>query len=229
MANGRDAILGAIRRGRKRGPLDQDALAALEARLTEPQRNLVPQQGQADGRERLDLFVAKAEAVAATVDRVASLDAVPSAVAGYLKGENLPARLKLAPDPRLDAIPWDSQPTLDIARGKAEDADEVGLTGAFCGVAETGTLIMCSGPEHPTTLNFMPDTHVVVLRAADVVGGYEDAWDLVRQQANANDGLLPRNVNMVTGPSRTGDIEQTIYLGAHGPRRLHIVLVDGDG
>jgi L-lactate dehydrogenase complex protein LldG len=229
MANGRDAILGAIRRGRKRGPLDGDAAAALEARLARPQRNLIPQQGQADGAARLELFVAKAEAVAATVARVPGPAAVPGAVADYLKSENLPARLKMAPDPGLDAIPWDSQPMLEIARGKAEDADEVGLTGAFCGVAETGTLILCSGPEHPTTLNFMPDTHVVVLRAADVVGAYEDAWDMLRRQTTANGDLLPRNVNMVTGPSRTGDIEQTIYLGAHGPRRLHIVLVDGDG
>jgi L-lactate dehydrogenase complex protein LldG len=82
-----------------------------------------------------------------------------------------------------------------------------------------------AGPDHPTTLNFLPDTHIVVLRASRVVGPYEDGWARLREA-----GAMPRAVNFVSGPSRTADIEQTIQLGAHGPRRLHIVLVeDGDG
>ena len=87
--------------------------------------------------------------------------------------------------------------------------------------------MLLSGPDHPTTLNFLPDTHIVVLRASQVVGPYEDAWARLRAAATA----MPRTVNFVTGPSRTADIEQTIQLGAHGPRRLHIVLIDdaGDG
>jgi L-lactate dehydrogenase complex protein LldG len=83
--------------------------------------------------------------------------------------------------------------------------------------------MMLSGPEHPTTLNMMPDTHIVVLRADQVVGSYEDGWDAVRRR----DKEMPRTVNFITGPSRTGDIEQTLQLGAHGPRRLHILLIDG--
>ena len=82
---------------------------------------------------------------------------------------------------------------------------------------------MKSGPEHPTTLNFLPDTHVVVLLASQIVGSYEDAWDRLRDVDS-----MPRTVNFITGPSRTGDIEQTIFLGAHGPRRMHIVLVEDD-
>ena len=108
-------------------------------------------------------------------------------------------------------------------------ADNVGLAesaglswGAFAGVAETGTLIMRSGPNHPTTLNFLPDTHIVVIRKSQVVGTYEDAWDRLRE------GDMPRTVNLITGASRTGDIEQTIFMGAHGPRRMHIVLVEDD-
>ena len=89
-------------------------------------------------------------------------------------------------------------------------------------MAETGTLMLPSGSETPSTLNFLPDTHVVVLKSRDVVGPYEEAWDRLR----AGGKTLPRTVNFVTGPSRTGDIEQTIYLGAHGPRHLHILLID---
>ena len=100
------------------------------------------------------------------------------------------------------------------------------VTGAFAAVAETGTLMLVSGPEHPTTLNFLPDTHIVVLERNAVVGTYEEAWDRLR--AATGGAPLPRTVNFVTGPSRTGDIEMQIELGAHGPRRLHILLVEGE-
>ena len=100
------------------------------------------------------------------------------------------------------------------------------------GFAETGTLMMASGPDHPSTLNFLPETHIVVLPAARIGGAYEEGWAHLRAEAargdGEGDGFMPRTVNLVTGPSRTADIEQTIALGAHGPRRLHIVIVEGD-
>jgi len=129
----------------------------------------------------------------------------------------------MAPDPELDTIPWSERPTLSIRRGKSEGADQVSVTGAFAAVAETGTLMMTSGPDHPSTLNFLPETHVVVLPASKVVGPYEEAWTRLRA---AHDGTPPRTVNFVTGPSRSGDIEQRLLMGAHGPRRLHVVLID---
>ncbi len=169
-----------------------------------------------------------AEEVQATVTRVQSPDAVPEAVARYLAAENLPAELVMAPDPGLDDIPWHTRPLLRIRRGRAEPEDAVSLTPCFAAVAETGTLMLVSGAQTPTTLNFLPDTHIAVVRAAQVVAAYEDGWDRLR--AAATPGMpaqaLPRVVNFITGPSRTGDIEQRIVLGAHGPRRLHIVLVE---
>ena len=92
----------------------------------------------------------------------------------------------------------------------------------FAGVAETGTLMLPSAPERPVTLNLLADTEVVVLRADAIVGAYEEAWDKLRTEI----GALPRNVMFITGPSRSADIEQTLELGAHGPRRLHVVLVE---
>ena len=101
----------------------------------------------------------------------------------------------------------------------------VSITSAVAAVAETGTFVFVSGPEHPTTLNLLPDTHIVVLRQSQVVGTYEQMLDKLR--AIYGEAKMPRTVNTVTGPSRTADIQQTIELGAHGPRRMHIVLVDG--
>ena len=133
----------------------------------------------------------------------------------------------MAPDPSLFDVPWRQTPMLEIRRGTPSESDQVSVTSAMAGIAETGTLMMLSGPDHPSTLNFTPDTHIVVLPASRVVGSYEDAWDVLR--AKLAGGQLPRTVNHITGPSRSGDIEQTILLGAHGPRRLHIVLVGDVG
>jgi L-lactate dehydrogenase complex protein LldG len=136
----------------------------------------------------------------------------------------------MTPDSQLDSIPWEQRSMLEIRRGRAEGGDAVGVTACFAGVAETGTLMLISGPESPTRNNFLPDTHIVVMRGDQVVATYEDGWTRLRQQRRQADGSweMPRTVNFITGPSRTGDIEQRIELGAHGPRRLHIILI-GDG
>ena len=222
MNSARDDILAGIRRGLGRGAVGAETAAELAERVAAHRRNLVPARAAGlDHAGRVDLFVAMADEVQTTVARVASQDEVPGEVVRYLAAENLPAELVMAPDPGLDAIPWDQRPLLQIRRGRAEHGDAVSLTPCLAAVAETGTLLLVSGPDTPTTLNFLPDTHIVVLRAAQVVASYEDGWDLVREQQE-----WPRTVNLITGPSRTGDIEQRIQLGAHGPRRLHVVLVE---
>ncbi|MFQ5773802.1 MAG: lactate utilization protein C [Kiloniellaceae bacterium] len=224
MSGARERVLGAVRRALKRDPDDAAARAAVETRLVAPRRGPVPARAHLPHGEQVDLFEVMAVEQSATVARVPGPRAVPGAVAEYLKVHNLPPKLKLAPDPGLEALPWKRHKLLEIATGRGEADDEVSVTGAFAGIAETGTLMLHSGPEGPTTLNFLPDTHIVVLGASQVVGAYEDAWERVR--AAYGRGVLPRTVNFITGPSRTADIEQTIQLGAHGPRRLHIVLVE---
>ena len=119
-------------------------------------------------------------------------------------------------------MPWSERPLMKIRRGRPEGSDLAGLSGCLAAVAETGTIMIASGPESPSTLNFLPDTHIAVVKASQVVGTYEDGWDRVRRA-----GPMPRTVNFITGPSRTADIELKIQLGAHGPRRLHLVVVDG--
>ncbi len=216
----REAVLDALRRATGRDANAAASAATVRQRLATHARNTVPARGRRDAAGLVDLFIEQATAVDATVARVARPAEVPGAVADYLRGENLPMRLRMAPDPLLDAYPWDDAPVLQIERGRGEGSDMVAVTGAFAAIAETGTLMLLSGPESPTTLNFLPDAHIVVLRAADMVGSYEDGWDRLRAT-----GRMPRTVNFITGPSRSADIEQTLQLGAHGPRWLHIVLV----
>ena len=130
----------------------------------------------------------------------------------------------MAPSPLLDGYDWASQKMLALRRGRGRGSDQVSITGAFAGIAETGTLVMASGPDHPVSLNLLPDTHVVVLREADIVARLRGCVGPPARSAMARIAM-PRTVNTITGPSRTGDIEQAMELGAHGPRRMHILVV----
>ena len=224
MSEARQQILATIRRGLKRGPLDGVRRAELEARLAHPPHHLLPARAQGSPSEQVALFVKMAEYALATVDRIARMDDAPAAVAAFLARENLPTEVVMAPDVELAALPWVDQPALRIERRAARDGDKVSVTTAFAGIAETGTLLLRSGPEWPTTLNFLPDTHIVLLPTERIVGSYEDGWDLLRATGEA----MPRTINYITGPSRSGDIEQTMQLGAHGPLRLHLVVVAAD-
>lgn len=229
----REAVLGSLRRSLGRdGPVDADTANKLRARMVGHARNIVPQRTELDDAGLVSLFETMATKVHATVTHVSDMSEVPAAVGDYLRSENLPSEIVMAPDSTLDEAPWSDNALLEIRRGAPVESDQVSVTSAPAAVAETGTLAMYSGPDHPSTLNFMPETHVVVLPAGRVVKSYEDVWDSIRAQAanpnSGRNGQLPRTVNFVTGPSRSGDIEQTLLLGAHGPRRLHIVIVDSE-
>jgi L-lactate dehydrogenase complex protein LldG len=217
----REAVLGQLRRalGRER---DAGALRrTIEERLAQAEPNLIPARADLDRWGRLRLFTAQAEAVQTTVRRVDRYRSLPGAVASYLREHNLPLRLVMAADPSLAELDW-SAAMLEVRPGRPHDADAVGLTMAFAGIAETGTLMLLSAPETPTLLAFLPETVLVVLSSGRILRAYEDGLRLLREEREA----LPRSINFVTGPSRSGDIEQTLQLGAHGPRRLCVLLVD---
>jgi L-lactate dehydrogenase complex protein LldG len=223
-------ILGAIRRGLRRGPLPADQASLLAGRLASHPRHLIPARSRIPRPAQIDLFVANVEKEFGTVARLPGLDAVPGAVADYLAQQNLPPVFAMAPHPELRSIPWSERPLLQIREGRAEASDTVALQHGFAGIAETGTLMLPSAPERPTTLNLLAETALVLLRASRVVGPYEEAWDLLRAERGpeARYAEMPRNVMLVTGVSRSADIEQTLELGAHGPRRLHVLLVEDD-
>lgn len=226
MTDTRAEILGRLRRSLKAAAENSGRREAVIARIGAKARGPVPARSDLPRQEVIALFVDQAEAVATSVARVAGDGEVPQAVADYLKGQNLPAEVRISPDPALEGLAWDEQPLVKVESGRARLEDATSVTAAVAGVAETGTLMLASGPTAPTSLNFLPENHIVVLKASQVVGPYEDAWD--RFRAANGEGRMPRTVNFITGPSRTGDIEQTIQMGAHGPRRLHVILVEDE-
>jgi L-lactate dehydrogenase complex protein LldG len=216
-------MLGKIRRAIG-APVDDAARRkAVADRLEDPHVNLIPARGRLDRKGRVALFSEMAERVSATVERLASPDDVPAAVANYLRNHNLPMQVRTGADLVLASLPWDRAPHLDRQAGASDGSDHVSLSRAFGGVAESGTLMLVSGDDNPTTLNFLPDTHIVVVSADDIAGDYETVWSRIREAYGP--AKLPRTVNLITGPSRSADIEQTLILGAHGPRALHILVV----
>jgi L-lactate dehydrogenase complex protein LldG len=205
-------------------PADDSARkAAVTARLKSAPNGVIPARGQLPAKDQVALFLKMAEKVSVTVTRINSAAKAPAAVSEYLRSKNLPARLRMGQDKRLAAMPWAKEKNLDIKRGASDGSDEVCVSHAFGGIAESGTIMLVSGPENPTTLNFLPEHHVIVLNASDIEGDLETLIASLRETYGK--GEMPRTVNLVTGPSRSGDIEQTILLGAHGPRAVHLVLV----
>lgn len=219
----REAILAKLRASLRVSPADAGRDAAVATRLKKAPKGVIPERAQLPEAERVALFCRSAEKLSASVERVRNHDAVPKAVAAYLRGRNLPASLRMGDDRRLLAMPWEKQKTLNIKKGASDGDDEVGLSHATAAIAETGTLVMTSGEDNPTTINFLPEHHIVVVDAADIDGDLETVFGRIRKRFGK--GKMPRTVNLISGPSRSGDIEQKIVLGAHGPRALHIIVV----
>jgi L-lactate dehydrogenase complex protein LldG len=212
----REEILAAIRRRQGRGGSSPPAAEREQLRSylrAHPRGPLPDVAGDLAAR-----FCARAEASASSCDRVPAMAEVPGAVARYLEAHRLLRSGCVWP--RLAGLDWKGV-GLELEPRAARAEDKLGVTGAFCALAETGTLAMVSGPETPASASLLPETHLAVVPVARIVPYMEDSWDLMRAEL----GELPRAVNYISGPSRTADIEQTLVLGAHGPYRVHIVLV----
>lgn len=213
MSDARAAVLGAIRQSLGRGPLDAAGQRALDARMP------VHLRPQLDG-ELIEHFIARATVQSMSVQRLARRREIPAAVTAYLTQHNRPLRIVVAQP--LRALDWPD--TIAVESRAAQRDDAVSVTPCFAAIAETGSVVLLSSPETPTTLNFVPDDHIVVLSTSQIVWHIEDVWQRLRARGTP----LPRAVNIVSGPSRTADIEQVVQLGVHGPRRVHLLVVDVD-
>jgi L-lactate dehydrogenase complex protein LldG len=218
----RERIFKKIRASLAATPGDgREALA--DARIAARARHLTPARALLPPDELRTQFTGYLTRGMATVIDVATADGVPAAVARYLREHNRPARVRMGSDPRLAGMPWGAAAGLEVLRGRALPDDEVSLSYAVAAAAETGTLMLVSGPDNPVTLNYLPETHMIVLDANTLVGAYEDAFAIVRTQFGA--GVMPRTLNLISGPSRTSDIGGKTVMGAHGPRHLAVFVI----
>jgi L-lactate dehydrogenase complex protein LldG len=222
LTDARDAILGRVRAALGKTGSDAAAIASARQYVDAHAQGPRPKVA-ADLRAR---FLQRATDMESTVESIAGRHAIPAAVARYVDALDLPPALAAQKSRR--GVCWPEFADLDWAgAGLAIEArptlgdDRLGITGAFCAIAETGTLVVLSGAQSPTATTLLPDTHIAVMPADRIVAGMEEAFALIRRER----GSVPRAINLISGPSRTGDIEQTIVLGAHGPYRVHVLLV----
>ena len=219
----REKVLGALRKALNVRGEDGARRAIARGRLENRPRGPVPARGQLAAPGRIALFMAVAEAVDASTARLRKKEDLLPAIAGFLDHHGLGHEIIHGGDAFLAGLDWRGHKGLKHRAGPARASDAVSLVKAFAGVAETGTLVMLSGPDNPVTLNFLPPASIAVIEAGDIVGDYESMWAKLRLALG--EGAMPRTVNWVTGPSRTADIGQKLELGAHGPGRLHILVV----
>ena len=211
----RSAILGRIRKAQHRPAQPTEAeYAQVQQYLADHAEGPRPDLGP----DLIARFRQQALRTSQTLDEVASLDDVPAAVARYLDGIGV-SHNAIAWE-TLRSLPWEGSGVKVEFRPPVNE-DLVGVTGCFCAVAETGTLMLLSGAETFASAALLPETHIAIVPMSRIVGTIEDAFALAKKER----GELPRATNFISGPSRTGDIEQTIVLGAHGPYRVHVILV----
>jgi L-lactate dehydrogenase complex protein LldG len=214
----RENILRRIRQAQGR-PGTEPAEAELAAvRAAIARHEIGPQPAFAHTADALAQFFRECDRLQTSYARVPGREDVPAEVARYLSSKGL--------EPRI--VGWTAFAGLDwTGAGVAFDdrpargEDRTGLTGCHCAIAETGTVVLLSSPQMPKATALLPETHVCVVERGRLVDTMEDAFALLRREV----GEPPRSVFMVSGPSRTADIEQTIVIGAHGPYRVHVVVV----
>jgi L-lactate dehydrogenase complex protein LldG len=211
----RDNILARIRKNSGRNGLTSGLeLSQVRSHIAKRERGPQPSITRDDPVAR---FIQESDRLKSTVAELDNLADVPQATAAYLRQNGLERRV----------VGWPSLATLDWPAAGigyedrlAHGDDVVGVTDCFCGISETGTLLLLSSPTTPKLHALLPETHICVLSKSRIVHTMEDAFQLLRTER----GELPRSTFFISGPSRTADIEQTIVIGAHGPYRVHIIL-----
>jgi len=171
-------------------------------------------------KESVAQFTDRARAAGADVRQIANPDEIPAAIANALRERNLSAVVHLPPDTKAEALRWDSVPGITLCHD-APGPDDAALSFVPYAIGETGTLAFASSAERPASWHFRPGLEIAVVYASAILPHLEEVLSAVKAS-----GTTPHTVNLVTGPSRTGDIEQTLELGAHGPKALVVLVVD---
>ena len=219
-----EKIKGSLRKKRTVHTSDEERKQIVFNRISQHPRGIIPERTALSEQDTLLHFCEKVEASEGTYKVVKSYAKAANEILDFLRQHNLPQSVRMGTDKRLMKLVWENEPP-ELQIGPSDGLDLVCVSHAQGGVSETGTLVMTSGPENPTSLNFLPETHIILVHKKDLQKSYEDSWTALRRRYGKE--KLPRTINMITGPSRSADIEQTLILGAHGPLRLHVIIITG--
>lgn len=221
MTDARERILSRVRAATGARHRTDEQHLALQSRITNPPRGPIPKSVNRSPDDLVAMFETKAVQHDCTVESASSPEEAWLMIVAFMAEHALRPEVVVAPSTALDEILKNAGDEINIRRDAAHETDQTSLTPVVCAVAETGTMVTVSGQATPTTLNFVPENQIVLVKTREVVPCYEDGWDEIRKR-----GQMPRSVNWLSGPSRSADIGQVLYLGAHGPRRQHVILLE---
>lgn len=156
-----------------------------------------------------------------TADCAADRGAVVRSVAAYLYEQLRSHRLVAGNDARLAAMPWRDAGVLPRF-GSIDEAEPAAVSFARLGVAELGAVVCLTGRGSPARNNLLPEHHIVIVDAVDLVADAEEAWSHIAREVGREH--RPRGIQFIAGPSSTADIEGQLVYGAHGPRHWHVIL-----
>jgi len=207
MSDAREHILARLQQGRREPPAQ--AANEIPARATGNRVNTLLQD-----------FIRGLEKVSASHVTARTEQQISEAVEQYLQQQDAGRQLLVTAAITDAGLLANSALKLHPAPTRGDEKNL--LTLAYAGIAETGSLVMLSGAATPMSSNFLPDHFICLLKTRDILSSMEALWSRMDDEQRA----MPRAVNIITGPSRTADVEQIIQLGAHGPRRVHVILWD---
>ena len=197
--------------------------AVAQARLKSPLQHPLPMRAQATGGAAIETFAGHLIAQGAIIERVAAPAGVPKAIETLMTKLHPGTPLVVGADPWLKALPWDTAAQLSRTAWRDGEIPVVGLSRASAGIAETGTLVMASGVDNPASLNYLPETHIVIIETAKISGSMEAGLEAARQRSGMF--KLPRTLGLISGASRTADVGGKLVRGAHGPKTLAVIIV----
>ncbi len=163
-------------------------------------------------------FAAGLQAASATFAVVSGPAAVPGAIAAYLAANSLP--LRICPGEVPAAVDLRNAAQLEYGADRLPDDGGTLVTGCLAALAEEGVVVLASGTRQVAADAFLAATHIVIVESGQLLDGIDDLWPVLRQ------GPLPRSLHLIRGPSRTADLGVPSRLGAHGPLRVHVILVE---
>lgn len=214
----RESVFASIRAAlQSADPATRQTDEQLQRRLQSPAAGIRP----AVAGDLEQAFFSRLDLVQTSYLRLRYLAQVPHAVATWRHVIDSAAGVAVAP--ALAHLDWSTLSNVSIGRARADHG--TGVSTCIAGIAETGGVVLSGTADTPSTLAFLPENHIVVVKRDQLVRHLEDVWPLMR----ASNAPLPRSININTGPSRTADIEQTLEIGAHGPRRMHVLYIHDDG
>jgi len=208
--------------------------AALGRSTTQPPTEPAPQVDESIARlasadqDVVSLFAQRAASVGMNVHRVTQNQAQAKVLA--LLAEQSAKRIICNAGQAGEAIGLPNSLPAEIQRVEVRDTGvdagfecDTGISDVHAALAETGTLVCCSGIKHPRSTSLIPTNHIALVRSGDVLPDMIDYWARIK---GIPGGDLPSSQVFITGPSKTADIEGILVTGVHGPARVDIVLID---